>query len=79
MKNSAPRRNAGPDKRNKKSALQPLGPRGYSIALIDLAGEKHRQVIVDKEGGRKFLALIAGTNHNSQHRRNRTLITILGD
>lgn len=26
-------------------------PRGYSIPLIDLAGEKHRQVIVDKEPG----------------------------
>lgn len=26
-------------------------PRGYSIPLIDLAGQKHRQVIVDKEPG----------------------------
>ena len=26
-------------------------PRGYSIPLIDLAGEKQRQVIVDKESG----------------------------
>ncbi|MGB2810073.1 MAG: sialidase family protein, partial [Sedimentisphaerales bacterium] len=26
-------------------------PRGYSIPLIDLAGEKHRQVIIDKEPG----------------------------
>ena len=26
-------------------------PRGYSIPLIDLAGDKHRQVIVDKEPG----------------------------
>jgi len=33
---------------NKKSLSQ---PRGYSIPLIDLAGQKHRQVIVDKEPG----------------------------
>ena len=26
-------------------------PRGYSIPLIDLAGEKHRQVVVDREKG----------------------------
>ena len=26
-------------------------PRGYSIPLIDLAGDKHRQVIIDKEPG----------------------------
>ena len=26
-------------------------PRGYSIPLIDLAGESHRQVVVDKELG----------------------------
>ena len=26
-------------------------PRGYSIPLIDLAGEKHRQVVVDRERG----------------------------
>jgi len=26
-------------------------PRGYSIPLIDLAGETHRQVVVDKEAG----------------------------
>jgi hypothetical protein len=30
---------------------QPPQPRGYSIPLIDLAGEKQRQVIVDKEPG----------------------------
>jgi hypothetical protein len=30
---------------------QPSQPRGYSIPLIDLAGEKQRQVIVDKESG----------------------------
>jgi len=33
---------------NNKSLSQ---PRGYSIPLIDLAGQKHRQVIVDKEVG----------------------------
>jgi hypothetical protein len=33
---------------NKKD-LSP--PRGYSIQLIDLSGDKHRQVIVDKEPG----------------------------
>jgi hypothetical protein len=33
---------------NNKSLSQ---PRGYSIPLIDLAGEKHRQVFVDKEPG----------------------------
>jgi len=26
-------------------------PRGYSIPLIDLAGERHRQIVVDKEPG----------------------------
>jgi hypothetical protein len=30
---------------------QPARPRSYSIPLIDLAGEKQRQVIVDKEPG----------------------------
>jgi hypothetical protein len=30
---------------------RPAQPRGYSIPLIDLAGEKQRQVIVDKEPG----------------------------
>lgn len=33
---------------NKKGLSQ---PRGYSIPLIDLAGQKHRQVIIDKEPG----------------------------
>jgi hypothetical protein len=32
-------------------AQQPAQPRGYSIPIIDLAGEKQRQVIVDKESG----------------------------
>ncbi|MBK9316721.1 MAG: exo-alpha-sialidase [Acidobacteria bacterium] len=31
---------------------QSPAPRGYSIPLIDLAGEKHRQVIVDREPGK---------------------------
>ena len=31
--------------------LQPPQPRGYSITLIDLANEKPRQVIVDREPG----------------------------
>ena len=26
-------------------------PKGYSIPLIDLAGETHRQIVVDKEQG----------------------------
>jgi len=30
---------------------QPAQPRGYSIPLIDLAGQKQRQVIVDREPG----------------------------
>lgn len=34
----------------KKSAVKKQ-PRGYSIPLIDLAGEKHRQVVVDREKG----------------------------
>ena len=33
---------------NKKSTAP---PRGYSIPLIDLSGDKHRQVIIDKEVG----------------------------
>ncbi len=28
-----------------------LKPRGYSIPLVDLAGDKHRQVVVDREPG----------------------------
>ena len=30
---------------------EPTVPRGYSIPLIDLAGEKERQVVVDREAG----------------------------
>jgi hypothetical protein len=30
---------------------EPRQPRGYSIPLIDLAGETHRQIVVDKEPG----------------------------
>jgi len=30
---------------------QPSMPRGYTIPTIDLAGEKHRQVVVDREKG----------------------------
>lgn len=39
----------GDEKAEKRSALEPQRPRGYSIPVIDLAGERHRQVIVDKE------------------------------
>jgi hypothetical protein len=34
-----------------EAPLPPSQPRGYSIPTIDLAGEKHRQVIVDREPG----------------------------
>jgi hypothetical protein len=33
------------------TGAEPLPPRGYSIPLIDLAGEKARQVVVDREPG----------------------------
>lgn len=41
----------GAEKAKTKAGAQPKQPRGYSIPLIDLAGEKHRQVIVDTEPG----------------------------
>ncbi|MHC4167601.1 MAG: sialidase family protein [Planctomycetota bacterium] len=33
------------------AGAEPRQPRGYSIPLIDLAGETHRQIVVDKEPG----------------------------
>lgn len=38
-----------PDEGKSEPAFRPPPKRGYSIPLIDLAGEKDRQVIVDKE------------------------------
>jgi len=38
-------------------------PKGYSIPLIDLAGETHRQVIVDKEQGQYRVRLM--DNHKA--------------
>lgn len=38
------------DKGLMERELQPM-PRGYTIPVIDLAGQKHRQVIVDREPG----------------------------
>ena len=32
-------------------AVEPAMPRGYTIPLVDLAGQKHRQVVVDREAG----------------------------
>jgi len=41
----------GAEKAKTKTGAQPKQPRGYSIPLIDLAGDKHRQIIVDAEPG----------------------------
>ena len=41
----------GAEKAEEKIGSWPKQPRGYSIPFVDLAGEKHRQVIVDKEAG----------------------------
>ena len=36
---------------DEKKPAEKKQPRGYSIPLIDLSGEKHRQVVVDREKG----------------------------